>query len=679
MTLEVEDLIESESEVEDVYRTPHGYYSDSLKVPTARARTAAVQTLMDAFGLDQFDANTLVSAAADVSQIKDAVGKVRHARRGPVSVSYIELDVVTWRILPSPENIRFEDSRVRAGSLQNRFSSLEGKKPVLVFKAGSSADLGGRLDSEADLIYEVNEHAATIGDRGIESPGLLSVARIVTDDMDTVGVLDSTDGFGRTVGAHRALGISASDSLWRFTNEASSSGLRRELCKLKTNPHDADDKVGQHLSETNRRKLRASVMVRAQIIVGFSSVGSSAAIEPRFDQIRRTLVGHIHIEPPKPFALSTQYAIKATAAIQALDTNNSLPEVDGFTSEEMSAVFTGSSDIVRASKGVLLDGRDSLMPDEAFVLALEALRGRGRSIHKRSRIINGAIRELTGQTPSRTDRTMIAADLALRLGELAAGTVREDKTYESRRSAVDRAIRSKAFDDIRLIRNSVPDLLDAALLEIEEDLSNVSPHPHCAVLAGLGLFHLVGAPNRRLLERATKREAADDGYISEPNVVIDGLASKKRGLKQLAQLILDGRSGRVPQELPLNKEPVDGIFQDGNLATAASIRQIAGMAPAESVPVTPTRRISVQVAELKFQIHQLGDRVEAIESIRDEGLESRGSLINERGAAVAEEVRIMQGLIFKLQKWDEIITGLAAEAARESADADLDALDILDR
>lgn len=679
MTLEVEDLIGSESEVEDVYRTPHGYYSDSLKIPAAKARAAAVQTVMDAFALDQFDADTLVSSAADVSQIKDAVRKVRHARRGPVSVSYIELDVVTWRILPSPENIRFEDSRVRVRNLQNRFSSLDGNKPVLIFKAGSGAELGARLDGEADLIYEVNEHAATIADRGIENPGLLSIARIVTDDMDTVGVLDSTDGFGRTVGAHRALGISASDALWRFTNEVSSLNLRRELCKLKANPHDAEDGVGQHLSENNRRKLRASVMIRAQIIVGFSSVGSSAVVEPRFDQIRRTLVGHIHIEPPKPFALSTQYAIKATAAVQALDSNDSLPGLDGFTSEEISAVFTGSSNVVREAKGVLQDGRDSLMPDEVFVLGLEALRGRGRSIHKRSRIINGAIRELTGQTPSRTDRTMIAADLALRLGELAAGTVREDKTYESRRSAVDRAIRGKTFDDIRLIRNSVTDLLQAALLEIEEDLSNVNPRPHCAALAGLGLFHMVGAPNRRLLERATKRESAEDGYISEPNVVIDSLASKKRGLKQLAQLILDGRSGRVPQELPLNQEPIDGVFQDGDLATAASIRRVAGMAPVDSVPVTPSRLILVQVGELKSHIRQLGDRAEAIESIRDEGLESRGSLINERGAALAEEVRIMQGLIYKLQKWDEILTGLAAEAARETADADLDALDLLDR
>ncbi|ADX72201.1 hypothetical protein Asphe3_10160 [Pseudarthrobacter phenanthrenivorans Sphe3] len=675
----MERTIDDLTEVGEVHRTPHAFYSDSLKIPTPKAKLAAVQAVMEAFSFDRFDAETLVSAAADVSQIRDAVRRVRYARRGAVSVSYIELDVVTWRIVPSPENIRFEDSRVRTLSLQSRFSSLPDAKPVLTFETASGADLGSRLDNEADLIYEVNEHAATIADRGIETPGLLSVARIISDDKNTVGVLDSTDGFGRTVGAHRALGITASEALWKFTNDVDSLALRRDLVKLKVNPHNREDRIGEHLSEDNRRKLRASVMIRAQIIVGFSSVGTSSTVEPRFDQIRRTLVGHIHIEPPKPFALGTQYAIKATAAVQALDANGSLPEVDGFVPEEISAVFTGTSNVVHPIQQVLKDGRDALLADEVFVLSLEALRGRGGSVHKRSRIINGAIRELTGQTPSPSDRTMIAADLALRLGELAVGTVKEDKTYESRRSAVERAIRGKIFNDISLIRNSVPDLLDAALAEVEEDLSNVSPHPHCAVLAGLGLYHMVGMPNRRLLERATKKDSADQGYISEPNVVMDSLASKKRGLKQLAQIIFDGRAGRLPQELPLDQEPTDAVFQDGNLATAASIRQTAGMAPVDIVPVTPSRRLLISVGDLKSQIQQLSDRIEAIEAIRDETSESQVSLISERGAALAEEVSEMQRITFKLHRWNEILSELAETAAREAAQADLDALDLLDR
>lgn len=140
-----------------------------------------------------------------------------------------------------------------------------------------------------------------------------------------------------------------------------------------------------------------------------------------------------------------------------------------------------------------------------------------------------------------------------------------------------------------------------------------------------------------------------------------------------------GRAGRMPQELPLDQEPTDAIFQDANLATASLIRRTAGMAPVDTVPVTPSRLLLIQVGELKSHIQQLNDRIEAIESIRDEASETQVPLINERGAALSEEVTLMQRLIFKLHKWDEILSGLAAAAARETADADLDALDLLDR
>lgn len=668
--------LESEDSAELTYKTPHGYYSDSLRIPTPKAKLAATQALMDAFKLQKFDAETLVSAAADVSTIKEAVKKVRQARRGSISVSYIELDVVTWRILPSPENIRFEDSRVRSGTQGERFSSLSGGLPVLVFKGSSSSVLAERLDREADVIYQANEHAATIADRGIENPGLLSIARIETPDRETVGVLDATDGFGRAVGAHRTLAISASDVLWKFTNEAQSMALRRDLMQSRRNPHDSEDLIGLHLTEDDRGRLRASVMVRAQVIVGYSSLDESTTNRKSFDQIRRTLVGHIHIEPPKPFSLGTQYAIKATAAVQALDVNDALPVVGEFEPAEIAAVFLGNSEVVRKSPTNLHDGRNALLPDEVFVLGLEAMRGREKSGHRRARLINAAIRELTGQTPTRTDRSMIAADLALRLGELASGNPAGDQTIESRRSAIDRAIRGKTFDDIRLIRNSVEDLLDAALMEIREDLDFTEPRPHCAALAGLGLYHMAGVQGRRLLERATKKDSASGSYISEPNVVIDALAGKVRGLKQLAQIILDGRSGRTPQMLPENQEPADIIFAGADLATAGSIREAAGMASSLDVPVTPSTKLLVQIGELKKHIREFKDRIEAIESIEKSELsEDHVPLIEERGAALGDEIALMQSGVYKLQKWNEIVVRLAATAIRESNAADLEALD----
>ena len=396
------------------YLTPHGYYSDALRTGNLKGRQGAVDSLMEAFGLTAFDAETVASAAADVSQIKDAVKKVRFARRGSVSVKYIELDVVTWRIVPSPENIRFEEERVRAVGRSSRFRSLADRSPVLVFEEASSSRLSNRLETEAETILVTNEHALTVGDRGIENPGLLSISRIQTSDRETVGVLDSTDGFGRTVGAHHALGIRASDALWKYSNEAESLQLRKELIQLRLNPHDSADKVGAHLSVENQRRLRASVMLRAQIIVGYEASPSEANNFPQFDQVRRTLVGYIHIEPPKPFSLGTQYAIKATAVLQALSTNEGLPSALNFSQADVQAILEGSPELTGPGPRQLSDGRRAFLPDEAFVLALEALRSSAVDGHRRARIANAAIRELTGQTPSKADRSMIAADSALK-------------------------------------------------------------------------------------------------------------------------------------------------------------------------------------------------------------------------------------------------------------------------
>ena len=150
------------NDVEEDYGTPHFYLSESLHEQRSRARQAAVETFMSEFGLEEFDAETLAGAAADLAQVRDAVKRVRRRRYGNIVVKYIELDVVTWKILPSPENVRFEENRVRDSSGKSRYRSLDTSSPVLVFEAPSSVALTTRLEGEADDIWVTNEHAATI-------------------------------------------------------------------------------------------------------------------------------------------------------------------------------------------------------------------------------------------------------------------------------------------------------------------------------------------------------------------------------------------------------------------------------------------------------------------------------------------------------------------------------------
>jgi hypothetical protein len=664
-----------EIEPEDLHGVPHLYLSESLHEQRARARTSAAEAIAEEFGFDEFDALTLASAAADLSKVREAIKRVRSRRYGNIVIKYIELDIVTWRIIPSPENIRFEEERVRSRTSNQRFRSLDEHSPVLVFDGGMSAALTGRLENEAEEIWVVNEHAATIPVRGIENPGLLSVARIRTDDRAEVGVLDATDGFGRTVGAHKALGIRAGDVLWRYTKPEEDQALRGELLALRTNPHDESDAVGEHLLERDRERLRGSVMQRAQVIVGYEFTDSSAGHQD-FAQVRRTLVGHIHIEPPKPFTLGTQYALKATSAIQALEAQAALPEAPEFSAEEIAQVFFNQSDVVAATATSLADGRRALTPDEVFVLTLVALRASTGRNDRRARITNAAIRELTGQAPTRNDRSMLTADLALRLGELAGGTAAKDGSYDSRRSALDRAIRAKALDAVRLTREPVLDLLDLALLELDESRDatrDPQPRPYTAELLALALYHLLGTPGRRLIERATKKDPNSDGYISEPNVVVEAIVDSDLGLKQLAQVVLDGRSTRTPQALPAATEPTDHIFQGGSLLDAAALRALAGQAVVgEPIPESPVQQLNTHVLLLKQEIRVVKERITTIGSIPAEA-ESDTRIINQRGAALAEQALALSDAAFKVRQWDEILRSHAERMQAEFDAADDDA------
>jgi hypothetical protein len=415
-------------------------------------------------------------------------------------------------------------------------------------------------------------------------------------------------------------------------------------------------------------------MLRAQIIVGYESSSSDTNNFPRFDQVRRTLVGYIHIEPPKPFTLGTQYAIKATAVLQALSTNDGLPSVLNFSQSEVQAILEGAPEFTGQSARRLADGRQAFLPDEAFVLALDALRSAAVDGLRRARIANSAIRELTGQTPTKADRSMIAADSALRIGELAAGRTKRDKSFDSRRSSVERALRSKLFDSLTLVRAGILEILSAAVLEIREDPGFSSPRPHCAALASLAMYHMVGAPGLRLLERATKKENSGEAYIREPNAVIDGLTDTVRGLEQLAQIVLDGRSGRKPQVLPDDVSPTDTTFAGADLLDPEKLRELAGHRDT-SGPITPTAALATQIGELRAHVRQLRERIDSIEAISEELDSAPMPLIAQRGAALSDEVAMLHDAAFTMRTWEQRAKDLAETARREFGAADLDALD----
>lgn len=93
------------------YATPYGLVAGNLRTQNAKARANAVDLLVEELGLQEFDAETIARSVADLSQLKEATRTARKRRYGQYEIKFIEVDVVTWRILPSLENIRFEGDR----------------------------------------------------------------------------------------------------------------------------------------------------------------------------------------------------------------------------------------------------------------------------------------------------------------------------------------------------------------------------------------------------------------------------------------------------------------------------------------------------------------------------------------------------------------------------------------
>jgi hypothetical protein len=173
--------------------SPHVLVSGRLQDATPSARKKLVSEVVEKLGLSQFDADTLVNAAADLKQLKNAISQPQVRYVSQHTFRYIEIDVVTWRILPSPENVRFEDRRL-GQSEPYRFGALGDSQAVLTMHVPSIKQLLDDLVEFSDEIYRDSPHTKTIATRGIETGGVLSLSRIKADDSaQEFGILESTD------------------------------------------------------------------------------------------------------------------------------------------------------------------------------------------------------------------------------------------------------------------------------------------------------------------------------------------------------------------------------------------------------------------------------------------------------------------------------------------------------
>ncbi|MFB7237895.1 hypothetical protein ACFCXK_24260 [Streptomyces sp. NPDC056269] len=548
----------------------------------ARLRPPASQAVIDksvaagvAIGLSPEMAEVLAAAAADQQQLRRALRSPKIQRFGSEEFTYIEFDVVTWRILPSPDNIRFEDERARGTIPMPRFGAVEGEA-LLTFEMDSADKM---IDAMAPRITDMvnnNPHIGSILDRGIETPGWLSAVRLTTD-LGTVTRLESTDAFGRTVASHQGLGITFKDAAWNLR-----PGSRRANLLLRNLVEWAGSDI---VTDDQARMVRCSIMPNARVIIGYSA--------PRgFDRARRRFVAHLHMAPPMTFSTATTLNAKANAAVDNLYERGLLIIPSGMTAESVRDILDGT------------DRKHGLLPDQVAVLACGTLNPHPNK--RQARAVNDAIADLTGAKPKLEERTQLAAEVALR-GFPA------DKRLTALRSALDRAWRWSVLRGVELTCGHPLDLLVEALRELVQ--AGDAAGPATAELAALASYHLVGGRTQLL----TRSEFGGRGSNAEPQQIMRQLTKSDVGLRQLCQVVLDGRAGRDPQELADGTMPQDTLIPAAEILTPGRLRELADLSEGEGIThETPEDRFATALKDFQERLDDLLSAAQTVGNVTGE-------------------------------------------------------------
>lgn len=631
------------------YTTPYSVISESLRTQNSKARNAASEMITEAFGLHPFDAATIARSAADLTQLREAIRSPRQRRYGQFKITYIELDVVTWRILPSVENIRFEGERAWKSGKALRYGPFDMGGPVLGLTWSDADEVVSSLTTQTQKIWNQNPHSKSIPFRGIETPGLLAVARLALGDNPKIGVLDATDGFSRTVGAQRGSGVGVEDVLFTLQDDAAENRLRQELIELRdSGAADLDSEA----AEVSAARLRSSIMPRAQVIVGYSKIGAPENKQPTFDEVRRSLVGHIHLEPPLKFADTTQFALKARIALDEVHSRAMLPTVDGYSADRILSILQAETE----KGGELLpdeDGAHPLFPDEVLALAFEALVSQGDQ--RRVRVVNSAVHGLTGKRPSRDERAALAADTALRTNWIIAGK-QEDTAYKGRRSTMQKVLATTTLGVARLSRRPIMELVDNAVQKLRlrnQNLEDVSRgiSPEAAELGVLGLYCLVEGARQPLLIRSTAK--VDGEYLPEPQQIIERMVTSVAGVRQLGQIILDVRAGREPKLLHRGQEPSEHHLSDNMSLTRSDLFNYKkdNWQTSAAVEVSPQSQLHAYRQRLIEGVETLKTIVDAVQRVVDE----EGTvLVDVQGLDVESESSTLSDISTDLRAWARI-------------------------
>ena len=96
------------------------------------------------------------------------------------------------------------------------------------------------------------------------------------------------------------------------------------------------------------------------------------------------------------------------------------------------------------------------------------------------------------------------------------------------------------------------------------------------------------------------------------------LAKSDAGLKERCQIILDGRAGRDPQELPEDTEPEDRRFRDVSVLTPERLRELVEMSEEGISHASPEDFFATAIADFQEKLKELNEAAKAVADVVDD-------------------------------------------------------------
>ena len=458
------------------------------------------------------------------------------------------------------------------------------------------AELGIEVQTADHLLWSLNrseswlrQNNKLVGPKvmadGVLQPITLVLLRVEHQDGETDRVLlASADGSSRTAWCHAYLGVRPEDVVYDLPDD------ERAYRALLGRVRQFQELAVESLTEEQRAQHRALV-APARIIIGWRpDTGAAPDGDADFREAVDSLVGLIHVDPPRPWDRGGQVDLYADAALRELLEHEVIDEdhyrwfAGMLTPTEAASLFTESPD------ARLLHLIAVLLNDQNKGVVSQGV----RKVSSKSRL--GA-----------SDRFDIVAELALR----AVRHQMEPAELRGVRSALSRALRWQPFRE----------KLDWEAIDYEPDLKGLraaalrqvrrgATESEAVQLTALALYWLT-------TEKYLERERPKEPDYRATSVVLESMMVP-RGVQLMYRVVAACRAGKEPALVDEAGQVVEDPIERTSLLSDPVIRRaFPGLGPGRRVSSGRGRYFEIQ-DELKRTVTQVSLLLNELVNVRDE-------------------------------------------------------------